>query len=123
MKPLMTFWVEKDAIVCPIFPTVTSPFHVMAMPSCEFGNLAGTERTEAALLFPEVQQGPFSFQVVYHLYVKPFFRVHFPFRIIGICFAPNFDVLFMGENVRFYQTNWFFSSLTLAHFPWEHSIL
>ena len=113
----MTFWVEKDAIVCPIFPTVTSPFHVMAMPSCERGNLAGAERTEAALLFPEVQQGPFSFQVVYHLYVKPFFKVHFPFRVIGICFAPNFDVPFNGDTVRLYQTNWLQCSLTSEDFP------
>lgn len=56
MKPFMTFWVEEDAIVCLIFATVTSPLNVVAVPPCEFGNLAGAKRTEAALLFPEMEQ-------------------------------------------------------------------
>lgn len=79
MKPFMALWVEKNAIICPIFPTVTSPLYVMAMPSCELRNLTGAERTEATLLLPEIEQSPLSFQVVYHLYVETFFKVHLPF--------------------------------------------
>ena len=56
MKPLMTFWVEEDAIVCLIFATVTSPLNVVAVPPCEFGDLAIAKRTQAVLLFPEVEQ-------------------------------------------------------------------
>jgi hypothetical protein len=76
----MAFWVEEDAIICLISATVTSPLNVMAVPSCELRNLAGAEWAEAILLFPEREQRPLPFQVVYHLYVKPFFKVHFPFR-------------------------------------------
>ncbi len=56
MKSLMTCWVEEDAIICLIFATVTSPLNVVAMPPCELGNLAVAKRTQAALLFPEVEQ-------------------------------------------------------------------
>ena len=116
MKPLMTFWVEKDAIVCLISAAVTSPLTMMAMPSCELCNLAVTKRTEAVLLFPEVEQCPFAFQVVYHLYVKPFFKVRFPFRIIGIGFTPNFDMPSDGSTFRLHQANWSKCSLTSENF-------
>ena len=56
MKSLMAFWVEEDAIICLIFAAVTSPLNVMAMPPCEFRNLAVAKRTQAALLFPEMEQ-------------------------------------------------------------------
>jgi len=112
----MTFWVEEDAIVCLIFATVTSPLNVVAVPSCEFGNLAGAERTEAALLLPEIQQCPFPFQVVYHLYVGPFFKVRFPFRVIGVRFTPNFDMPFDGSTFRLHQANWLKCSLTSENF-------
>ncbi len=93
----MTFRVEEDAIVCLVSATVTSPLNVMAVPSCEFGNLTVTKRTEAVLLFPEMEQRPFSLQVVYHFHVKPFFKLRFPFRIIGIGFILNFDMPFDGD--------------------------
>jgi hypothetical protein len=99
MKPFMAFWVKEDAITCLISATVTSPLNVMAMPSCELCNLAGAKRAEATLLLPEIKQCPLSFQVVYHLYVKPFFKVHFPFRVIGICFAADLDVPFNRDAV------------------------
>jgi hypothetical protein len=92
MKPIMTFWVEEDAIVCLVSAAVTSPLNVMAMPSCELRNLAGAKRAEAILLFPEIEQRPLPLQVVYHFHVEPFFKVRFPFRIVGIGFTPNFDM-------------------------------
>ena len=112
----MTFRVEEDAIVCLISATVTSPLNVMAVPSCEFGNLAGTKRTQAALVFPEMQQCPFSLQVVYHFHVKPFFKVRFPFRIIGIGFAPNFDMPFDGDAFRLHEVNGLEDPLTPENF-------
>jgi hypothetical protein len=96
----MTFWVEKNAIVCLISAAVTSPLNMMAMPSCEFRHLAVTKRAETVLLFPEMEQCPFAFQVVYHLDVKPFFKVRFPFRVLGIGFTPNFDVPFNRNTAR-----------------------
>ncbi len=102
MEPIVTFRVEEDAIVCLIFATVTSPLNVVAVPPCEFGNLAGAKRTEAALLLPEIKQCPFPFQVVYHLYVEPFFKVRFPFRVIWISFTPNLDVPFNRNTARLY---------------------
>jgi len=100
MKPFMAFWVKENAIICLISATVTSPLNVMAMLSCEFRNLAGAKRTEATLLLPEIEQRPLSFQVVYHFYVKPFFKAHFPFRVVGICFAANFDAPFNRNTAR-----------------------
>ena len=101
----MAFWVEQDTIICLISATVTSPLNVMAMPSCELRNLAAAKRAEATLLLPEIEQPPLSFQVVYHLYVKPFFKVRFPFRIIRIGFTPNFDMPSDGDAFRFHQMN------------------
>ena len=101
----MAFWVKEDAIICLISAAVASPLNVVAMPSCEFSDLAVTERTEAALLFPEMEQRPFSLQVLYHLYVKPFFKVRLPFRVIRIGFTPNFDVPFDGDAFRLHQVD------------------
>ena len=112
----MAFWVEKNAIICLVSTTVTSPLNMMAMPSCELGNLTGAKRAEASLLFPEIEQSPLSFQVMYHLYVKPFFKVHFPFRVIGICFAADFDVPFNRDAACLYQSNWLKCSLTSKNF-------
>ena len=86
------------------------------MPSCELRNLVVTQRAEAILLFPEVEQCPFAFQVVYHLYVKPFFKVRFPFRIIRIGFTPNLDVPFNRNTTRLYQANWLQCPLTPENF-------
>src|SRR5690349_7921159 len=106
MKSLMTFWVEKDAIVCLIFAAVTSPLHMMAMPSCELRNLAVTKGTEAVLLFLEVGQCALAFEVVYHVDVKPSFKVRLPFRIVGIGFIPNFDMPFIRNTARLYEMDW-----------------
>src|SRR5690242_14171145 len=97
MKPFMAFRVEEDAIVCLIFSAMTSPLNMMAMPSREVRNLAVTERAEAILLLPEIEQRPLPFQVVYHLYVETLFKVHFPFRVVGIGFTANFDVPLNGD--------------------------
>ena len=118
----MAFWVEENAIICLISATVTSPLNVMAMPSCELRNLAGAKRAEAILLFPEVEQRPLPFQVVYHLYVKPFFKVPFPFRVVGIGFAANFDVPFNRDAVCLYQPNCF-CPLTSENFSCKHPVL
>src|SRR6266702_6141377 len=105
MEPFVAFWMEKNAIICLIFATVTSPLNVMAMPSCELCNLTSAKRAEAILLLPEIEQSPLSFQVVYHLYVKPFFKVHFPFWVVGIGLAANLDVPFNWDAVCLEQAN------------------
>ncbi len=101
----MAFRVEKNPVSCMISATVTSPLDVMAMPSCELCNLAGAKRAEATLLLPEIEQPPLSFQVVYHLHVKPFFKVHFPFRVVGIGFTANLDVPFNRDAICLEQAN------------------
>ena len=112
----MAFWVEQDTIICLISATVTSPLNVMAMPSCELRNLAAAKRAEATLLLPEIEQPPLSFQVVYHLDVKPFFKVHFPFRVVGIGFTANLDVPFDRDAVCLEQANRLKCSLTSKNF-------
>ena len=75
MKLSVAFWVEKDTIICLISASMTSPLNVMAMPSSELCNLLVAEWTEAVLLFPEGEQGPFSFQGVDRLHVETFLEV------------------------------------------------
>jgi hypothetical protein len=55
MEPFMALWVEEGAVVYLISASATSPLNMMAVPSCEFGNLAVAEGTEAALLFQEME--------------------------------------------------------------------
>ena len=66
----------------------------MAMPSCNLGNLLVTDWTQTALFFPEMDQPLFPFKGIYHLDVKTFFIVAFPFGVIGIGLSTDFCVPF-----------------------------
>src|SRR5215471_18911499 len=66
----------------------------MAMPSCNLRDLLVADWAQAALFFPEMDQPLLSFEGIYHLYVKTFFIVAFPFGIVGIGFSTDFGVSF-----------------------------
>ena len=106
MKPSVAFWVEKDAIVCLVSASMTSPLNMMAMPSCELRNPLVAEGAEAALLFPEREQGPFSLQGTDRLPVEPFLEVGLPGGIVRMRFAPNCGVPFEGDTCRLHQMDW-----------------
>ena len=116
MKPFVAFWVEKDAIVCLISASMTSPRNVMAMPSSELRDLLVAEWAEAVLLFPEREQCPFSLQGVDRLHVEALLKIGLPFRIIRICLAPNFDVPFNGDACRLHQMDWLQASPASKNF-------
>ncbi len=62
------------------------------MPSCDPGDLLVTDRAEAPLFFPEVQEPSFSFERANHLHIKPFLEVGFPDRIVRIGLRTDFRV-------------------------------
>lgn len=76
------------------------------MPSRQFGDLLIAERTETLLLFPEVEEFPFSFEGVHHLHAKALLEVHFPFGIIRISSALDFDVSLNGDTFRASTSEW-----------------
>lgn len=73
---------------------------MVVVPSCELGDLLLADWTESLLLFPEGDQLPFPFEIVYHLDAETFFKVLFPSRIIGVCFAFDFHMPFDRDMCR-----------------------
>jgi hypothetical protein len=95
----------------------------MVVPSPEFGDLLSAERTETLLLFPEVEQFPFSFEGMYHRHTKTFLEVHFPFGIIRISCALDFDVSLNGDTFRLEQANGLDHPIVFKDFSSEHPVL
>ena len=63
----MTVWVKQHSVLSLVCPSIYLPYDMVIVPSREFGNLLVADWTETVLLFPEIDELPFSFQVVYHL--------------------------------------------------------
>ena len=78
---------------------------MMAMPSCEFGDFSGAERAESTLLFPEVNQMPFSSEVMNGFHIETFFKIRLPFGIIRICFALDFCMPFNSDTFCLKQSD------------------
>jgi len=53
MDLVVTSWMEKDAIVCGVSASLTSPNDVMAVPPRQFGNLVAAVSTQTPLLDPQ----------------------------------------------------------------------
>ena len=96
----MTVGVKQDPIVGGILPSVHPPHKMMIVPSCEFGDLLLADRANSFLFFPEGDQLPFPFKIVYHLHAKAFFKIHFPSGIVGICFSLDFHMSFDRDICR-----------------------
>lgn len=96
---------------------------MMVVPSCQFGDLLIAERTETLLLFPEVEEFPFSFEGVHHLHAKALLEVHFPFGIIRISSALDFDVSLNGDTFRLEQANGLHNPILSKDFSTEHPVL
>src|SRR5947209_13318837 len=65
---------------------------MVAMPTCNFGDLLVADGTESSLFFPEGKQPVFPFEGRCHVNVKTFFKIAFPCRVIRVGFPLNFDV-------------------------------
>src|SRR5437016_1090012 len=64
------------------------------MPPRNLGDFLVTDWAESLLLFPEVKQPLFPFQVCSHAYVQTLFIVAFPCRVVGVSFASNLHMSF-----------------------------
>ena len=83
---------KQDPVGSSITAPIDSPHHVMAMPSCEGGNLLVADRTETLLFSPELEQLSSAFQLAGHLESQTLLKVLLPGRVIRIGFPMNFDV-------------------------------
>lgn len=85
---------NQDAVVCAVCASHHFVDDVVVVPACHVCDRLGTDRTDAALLFPEVGEGPFPMQGLFHLYAKAFFKIEFPGGIVWV--AVSFDFLVSG---------------------------
>ena|SRR2546421_6505487 len=88
----MAVWMQQDPVGSSITAPIDSPHHMMAMPSCEGGNLLVADRTEAMLFSPEMEQLSSAFQLAGHLDSQTLLKVLLPGGVIRIGFPMNFDV-------------------------------
>src|SRR6266516_8169626 len=123
MESFVTIWMEEHAISHFISASLTSPNHVVTVPPCEFGDFLVAERAEAALLFPEIQQFPFPFEVVCHLHIETLFKVGLPLRVIGIGFTLDFDVSFDSDTFCLEQPDGLEYPFLSKDFPMKHPVL
>ena len=65
---------------------------MMAVPSCEFGDLLLADRTHSFLLFPQSDELSFPLEIVDHFDAEAFFKVLFPSGIVWVRFSLDFCV-------------------------------
>src|SRR5207248_5248598 len=119
----VTIGMQEYAVVCIISATLASPDDMMAVPSCQFGNFSVAEWTEAALLFPEIEQLPFPFQVLCHFHIETLFKVGLPFGIIWIGCALDFHMSFDGDTCCLEQSNRLERAFLPKDFPMKDPVL
>ncbi len=86
----MAVWMKQNPVGESIAAPIDSPHDVMAMPSCEGGNLLVADRTETMLFPPEMEQLSSPFQLAGHLEPQTLLKVLLPGRVIRIGFPVNF---------------------------------
>ena len=96
---------------------------MMVVPSRQFGNLLVAEGAETLLLFPEIEEFPFPLEGVLHFHAKALLEVHFPFGIIRIGSALDFDVSFNGDTFRLEQANGLHDPMLSKDCSTEHPVL
>ena len=64
----------------------------MAVPSGHLGNLLVTDRTEASLFLPELDEPAFPLEPCGHVNVETFLEIRFPGGIVGVGFCTDFRV-------------------------------
>src|SRR5947209_7329824 len=73
---------NQHTVVSPVCPTQRFIHDVVVVPTGHCRDQLGTDRADAALLFPEVDQGALSSQGLVHLHAEAFFEVEFPCGIV-----------------------------------------
>ena len=104
-----------------VTPLVTSAFgppcQMMDMPACLLRDELPTMGTATFLRFPQVEQLLFPLQVLPHLALDPFFKVHFPMGVVRIGFSLDFDVASDRGVGRWKQVHHFLFSLAVFDNP------
>lgn len=89
---------NQHAVVPPVCPPQRFIHDVVVVPTGHFRDQLGTDWADAALLFPEVDQGALSSQGLVHLYAEAFFKVDFPCGIVRVAVSFDFDM--SGDGCR-----------------------
>ena len=69
----------------------------MALPASDRSDLLLTDRAEAVLLLPEVEQPASSLEFRCHVNVQTFFIVFFPLGVVGVSLSSDFHMSFDGR--------------------------
>jgi hypothetical protein len=92
MNLLMTGGMKQYSVLCVVWTPFGSPKKMMAVPSCNFGDLLVANRAESLLLLPQVDEPSFPFEPGHHLNIQAFLKIRFPGRVIRISFGSDFRV-------------------------------
>ena len=65
---------------------------MVIVPSGQLSDFLATNRADAVLLFPKIDELLASAQTLHHLQAKSFLKVDFPFRVKRVGFLTNFGV-------------------------------
>jgi hypothetical protein len=84
MNVFVAVGMEQDAVPCAVCTPQRLIHDVVVMPSCYVRHWLVTARAEAALFFPEVQPPTPSVQGLFHLHAEAFFKLDFPWRVVGV---------------------------------------
>ena len=80
---------------------------MMAMPSCNLGDLLVANGTETVLFLPEVAQPPPPLESGFHLHIEAFFKIRLPGRIVRIGFCTDLRVPLNADGRSGEQSNHF----------------
>ena len=83
---------DQNAVTYSVCSPHRFVYDVVVMPARHLCDWSGADRTVTALLLPEVGQGSFSSQGLFHLYAQAFFKVDFPRGVVWVAGSFYFDV-------------------------------
>src|SRR6266849_9453370 len=113
-------WVEQHPIVRGVTAAMRSPDLVMAVPSCNRGDRFAAVWTAPILAFPEVQQGPASFQGGRHLETLTLLQVVLPLGIVGVDLTVDLGMPYDGQAMSCTQMDRLGLSLQASHLAGKH---
>ena len=114
--------VEQHPIVRGVTAAMRAPDLVMVVPSCDRGDRFAAVWTAPILAFPEVQQGPASFERGRHLQPLTLLQVELPLGIVGVDLTVDLGVPFDGQAMSRKQVDRLGLSLRASHLPGKHPV-
>src|SRR2546425_12628079 len=100
MNLFVAVGMDQDAVLCAVCTPQRFIHDVVVMPSCYVRNELVTDRTDAALFFPEVHQPTPSEQGLFHLHAEAFFKIDFPCRVVGVTIPLRSEERRVGKECR-----------------------